>query len=261
MPQDHVTHLEAEELQLPHGSKWPIVAALGLGALYVGVIVGPPGLYLAIVIALAAIFTVVHEDALWWRNRVGTGSRNGWYGVLFFLGTEVMLFGALFANYFNGQAAAALNPDVVWAPPGHIELPIVLTGINTIILLASGATMHMAHTAIRHGKRNLLVVWCALTLLLGGVFIALQVQEYLKLFEEGMTVSSGPFSSAFFALTGTHGAHVIGGLTLILVVLARAAKGNFDERRHAAVEVTAIYWHFVDVVWVVLYAVVYLRFV
>ncbi|HVL88088.1 MAG TPA: heme-copper oxidase subunit III [Candidatus Thermoplasmatota archaeon] len=261
MAASHTRHAHEEELNLPHGSSTPIVAAAAIGLLYIGVMLAPKGyLWLlapGVLLGLYAVYVVSREDATWWEHRVGTGHPNTWYGILFLLGTEVMLFGALFANYFNGLAIQG----AAWHPPAGVHMPVEIVGINTIILLASGATMHVGHGAIRRGDRNGMVKWCLATIVLGSIFIAVQVKEYLDLFAEGMTVDSGPFASAFYALTGTHGAHVIGGLALIAIVTWRAMQGNFDERRHAAVEVTAVYWHFVDVVWVVLYAVVYLRLI
>jgi cytochrome c oxidase subunit III len=248
-----------EELTLPHGSKWPIIAACGIALIYLGLgflHAGGLGIGLAglgALIILVAISGIINEDADWWSRRVSTGLRNGWWGVLFFLGTEVMLFSALFATYFNHRALGG----PAWGT--EVELPVLKTGINTVILLLSGVTMHWAHSGIRKGNLRQLKIGLAATILLGAVFLGGQVLEYLELAGEGLIVQSGTFGGVFYALTGTHGAHVLGGLVTLCLVGWRAMKGQFDQQRHVAVEVTAIYWHFVDVVWVVLYAVVYLR--
>lgn len=249
----------ADEYTLPHGSQWPIIAAVGIGLLYLGLGLSTYtglgwGLFgLGALAILYSVIGIVQEDGRWWNDRVSTGLRNGWWGVLFFLGTEVMLFSALFATFFNHRALGG----PAWGT--EVELPIVKTGINTIILLLSGVTMHWAHSGIRKGNLRQLKIGLAGTILLGLVFLAGQVLEYLELAHEGLIVQSGTFGATFYALTGTHGAHVLGGLIVLCLVAWRAMQGQFNQERHVAVEVSAIYWHFVDVVWVVLYAVVYLR--
>jgi len=270
-------HADDGEYKLPHGSKWPIIAAGGLAILYLGVValirVGGAmgwGLFgLGALVILFAIQGVVREDTQWWRDRVATGARNGWWGVVFFLGTEVMLFGALFATFFNHRSFG--GPD--WELQKH--LPVFNTGINTAILLASGVTMHLGHSAIRKGDVAKLKLWLGLTILLGAVFLVGQVNEYRELAAAGMTVQGvvhgselaetigyagpGTFGAAFYILTGTHGAHVLGGLVVLSLLFVRTMRGNFDQQRHVALEAGAIYWHFVDVVWVLLFAIVYLR--
>jgi cytochrome c oxidase subunit III len=255
-----------EEFTLPHGSKYPIIAAMGVGLLYFGLAFGFPsktlGLALfgigALVTAWSA-YQIVNEDKRWWNDKVSTGLRNGWWGVVFFLGTEVMLFAALFATYFNHASYGGAT----WGMDSHgafwLEHATVTTGINTIILLLSGVTVHYAHSGIRKGNLKQLKVGLVATIILGAIFLAGQVVEYLELAHAGLIVQNGTFGAMFYMLTGTHGAHVLGGLLALIFVAWRAFQGQFDQERHVAVEVTAIYWHFVDVVWVLLYAVVYLR--
>lgn len=262
-----------EEFKLPHGSLWPPVAALGVGVLYFAVLTVARGYALgwglfglAALVILVAALGIVREDARWWQGRVSTGARNGWWGIVFFLGGEVMLFAALFATFFNHRAFALESADLgsLWDEGQRLVgtgETLLTTGINTVILLLSGVTVHWAHVGIRRGNTRRLKLGLALTILLGAVFIAGQVREYLALAAEGLVVQHSTFGSTFYALTGTHGAHVLGGLIVLGFVLARALRGQFDQQRHVAVEVTAIYWHFVDVVWVVLFAVVYLGIV
>lgn len=252
-----------EEYTLPHGSKWPILAALFISLLYFGLAWGfpyMPGLAIFGIGALGIAFCaaqIVREDSSWWAGKVSTGSGNGWWGVLFFLGTEVMLFAALFATYFNHASYAVdfgMHEGSFW-----LKDAVLSTGINTVILLLSGVTVHYAHNGIRQGNQQKLKWGLVATIVLGAIFIAGQVLEYQQLAHEGLIVQGGTFGAMFYMLTGTHGAHVIGGLIALSFVAVRAFQGQFDQQRHVAVEVTAIYWHFVDVVWVVLYAVVYLR--
>jgi cytochrome c oxidase subunit 3 len=251
-----------EEMTLPHGSRWPILAASGIALVYFGLMFGWALFGLGLLVVLVAIGGIVSEDSRWWQHNIGTGMRNPWWGVLFFLGTEVMLFSALFATYFNHRAAS-LAATGAFGLDEHgtffLEDAVVLTGINTIILLLSGVTVHWAHTGIRKGDTRQLKLGLVLTILLGAIFLGLQAREYVGLAGEGLRVQSGTFGATFYMLTGTHGAHVLGGLGVLGICAVRAFRGQFDQKRHAAVEVSAIYWHFVDVVWVLLYAVVYLR--
>ena len=163
--------------------------------------------------------------------------------------SEVMLFGALFAAYFviRGESPG-------W-PPGHLERPeLVLPGFNTLLLVSSSVTMQLAVRAARRGDRSRILRWLGLTLLLGGVFIAIQGFEFAT---NGFGLDSGTFGSTFYILTGFHGAHVLAGAVLIAVVANRARLGLVSAEHHTAVEATSYYWHFVDVVWILLFSTLY----
>jgi cytochrome c oxidase subunit 3 len=162
--------------------------------------------------------------------------------------SEVMLFGALFAAYFVIRGA---SPG--W-PPGHNERPeLVLPAFNTLLLLTSSVTMQRAVRAARARNRSRILRWLGLTLLLGGVFIVIQAYEFST---NGFGLSAGTFGSTFYILTGFHGAHVLAGAVLIAIVANRARLGLLGEH-HTALEGTSYYWHFVDVVWMVLFATLY----
>jgi cytochrome c oxidase subunit 3 len=163
--------------------------------------------------------------------------------------SEIMLFGALFAAYFviRGESPG-------W-PPGHVERPeLVLPGFNTLLLISSSVTMQLAVRAARVGDRSRIVRWLGLTLLLGGVFIAIQGYEFAT---NGFGLDSGTFGSTFYILTGFHGAHVLAGALLIAVVANRARLGLVSAEHHTAVEAISYYWHFVDVVWILLFSTLY----
>jgi cytochrome c oxidase subunit 3 len=163
--------------------------------------------------------------------------------------SEVMLFGALFAAYFviRGESPS-------W-PPGHLERPeLVLPGLNTLLLVSSSVTMQLGVRSARAGDRSRLVRWLGLTLLLGGVFIAIQAYEFAT---NGFGLDAGTFGSTFYILTGFHGAHVLAGAALIAVVANRARLGLVSAEHHTAVEAVSYYWHFVDVVWIVLFSTLY----
>jgi cytochrome c oxidase subunit 3 len=164
--------------------------------------------------------------------------------------SEVMLFGALFAAYFviRGESSG-------WPPLGRLERPeLLLPGLNSILLVSSSVTMQRAVRAARGGVRSRILRWLGLTLLLGGIFILIQGYEFAT---NGFGLDAGVFGSTFYILTGFHGAHVLAGLCLIAIVANRARRGLVSAEHHTAVEGTSYYWHFVDVVWLVLFSTLY----
>ena len=174
-------------------------------------------------------------------------------GMVLFIASEVMFFGGLFGAYFTLRSAA---PE--WPPPDNPHLSAPYAAILTAILVTSSVTMQFGVWAIRKNNQRRLILWLAVSLLLGAIFLAMQALEYANLIEEGMTLSSGVFGSTFYTLTGFHGAHVAGGAAFILIVLLRARSGQFTARYHDTVEMASYYWHFVDVVWIGLFSTIYL---
>ncbi|HEX3215120.1 MAG TPA: heme-copper oxidase subunit III [Actinomycetota bacterium] len=174
-------------------------------------------------------------------------------GMVLFIASEVMFFGGLFGAYFTIRSAATQ-----WPPPDTPHLSAPYAAILTTILVASSVTMQFGVWAIRKNNQRRLVLWLAVSLLLGATFLALQALEYANLIEEGLTLSSGVYGSTFYTLTGFHGAHVAGGAAFILIVLLRARSGQFTARYHDTVEMASYYWHFVDVVWLGLFSTIYL---
>ena len=174
-------------------------------------------------------------------------------GMVLFIASEVMFFGGLFGAYFTIRSAATQ-----WPPEGTPHLETWYAAILTTILVSSSVTMQFGVWAIRKNDSRRLMLWLAVSLLLGLCFLAGQANEYRMLIGEGMTLSSGVFGSTFFTLTGFHGAHVAGGAAFILIVLLRARSGQFTARYHDTVEMASYYWHFVDVVWLGLFSTIYL---
>jgi len=170
-------------------------------------------------------------------------------GMVMFLGSEIMLFGSFFTIFFYIRFT-----HTAWPPPG-IDLPVEATGINTAILISSSFTMHWALVSIKRDQRFGLIVGLFLTLAMGLTFLTLQVHEYLSL---NFTPSNNAFASGFYSLTGLHGMHVFVGATLLTIAFVRACRGHYSGAEHIGLEVTGLYWHFVDVVWILLYTVVYL---
>ena len=174
-------------------------------------------------------------------------------GMVLFIASEVMFFGGLFGAYFTIRSAATQ-----WPPEGTPHLETWYAAVLTTILVSSSVTMQFGVWAIRRNDQRRLLLWLAVSVLLGLCFLAGQALEYANLIREGMTLSSGVFGSTFFTLTGFHGAHVAGGAVFILIVLLRARSGQFTARYHDTVEMASYYWHFVDVVWLGLFSTIYL---
>ncbi len=267
------TAREVPSAKAPHEhlSPWPIFIAIGVIGLYYGVLFRGPILGLAILMFLAALYGWLFEDYSHWKKapahseeaelpsdasfaRKMLAKPVGWWGVVIFLLTEIMLFGGLFTLYFLSKASASQ-----WPPAGTPDLPVMKTGINTVILVSSGFTMHIGIWFLKRSSRVAFLTLFAATIVLGITFLYNQVTEYLELMGQGLTLASGSYGGPFYLLTGVHGAHVTAGIAGLVGVFSRSLFGQFDAKRHTGIEGVAIYWHFVDVVWIFLYLVIYLR--
>jgi len=192
-----------------------------------------------------------------------------------FLGSECLLFGALISTYLLSKAEfmaeiLAGNPLVTSTLPaalveefveaGSVEpmWDIPFTSGSSFILLMSSLTMVLAHKAVSEDDDLQTKVWLAATALLGTTFIAGQVYEFTAFFREGLTYQGNLFGSAFYTLTGFHGAHVSGGILMLMSLLYMAFRGKLKSDRAETVELVGLYWHFVDVVWVLIFTIVYL---
>ena len=203
-------------------------------------------------------------------------------GMSWFIFSEVMFFFAFFGALFyarifsvpwlGGASNNEMTNEVLWpnfeaiwplltTPAGEVTQQMSWQGlplINTVILLTSSVTLHIAHKAIEQEQRGKLNVFLAITVLLGMVFLVLQGEEYIHAYEElNLTLQSGIYGNTFYLLTGFHGLHVTLGTLLLLIVLIRVLKGHFSSEQHFAFQAAAWYWHFVDVVWLCLFFFVY----
>ena len=171
-------------------------------------------------------------------------------GMFLFIASEVMLFGAFFTAYFFVRVAAGTP----WpTPPFH--LPVFVAFLNTCILVTSSFTMHWALTSIKRGSTWGLRAGLLLTFLMGLTFLVTQAREYSRV---GFAPKDGAFATIFYTLTGLHGAHVFVGLSILAFMTIRAFRGHFSAEHHDGVEIGGIYWHFVDVMWIVVYTTVYI---
>ncbi|MBX5470158.1 MAG: heme-copper oxidase subunit III [Thermoleophilaceae bacterium] len=170
-------------------------------------------------------------------------------GMLLFIISEVMLFGAFFSAYFFIRVVAGND----W-PAAGTALPIAVAGCNTAVLVSSSLTMHWALVSAKNGNRFGMRAGLLTTFLLGATFLAVQINEYVHL---GFAIGDSAQATIFYGLTGLHGAHVTVGLLLLSMATIRAFRGHFSPTEHRGVEVPGIYWHFVDVMWIIVYTTLY----
>ena len=181
------------------------------------------------------------------------GLGNPVLGMLLFIVSEIMFFAGLFAAYFSLRTATG-----IWPPEGNgafeIHSEVLLPAIMTSLLVLSSVACQIAVWRIRKGDRQGMNRALLMTVLLGVIFLIGQAYDYTQL---GFGIADGVFGSTFYVLTGFHGAHVLGGVLMLAVCLYRGGLGQFSAEHHDMVEATSIYWHFVDVVWILLFALLY----
>jgi len=278
---------------VPHGSHWPIIGSFGLLGTVGGAglwlngadSIGKPIMAVGVALLLFMMFgwfgTVIRESLRGMYNKqVDTSFR---MGMMWFIFSEVMFFAAFFGALFyaralsvpwlGGEGHGALTNYYLWqgfSPawptngPGHVGgsfetmAPWGIPLLNTLLLLSSGVTITIAHHALRAGNRKLLLIFLALTVILGVIFLGFQAHEYAEAYTHlNLTLGSGVYGSTFFMLTGFHGLHVTLGAIMLTIIWLRCAKGHFSRDHHFAFEAVAWYWHFVDVVWLGLFMFVY----
>jgi heme/copper-type cytochrome/quinol oxidase subunit 3 len=174
------------------------------------------------------------------------------FAIWLFLATEVMFFSGLIGAYIVLRSAAASWPDP------QERLAVDITAFNTFVLITSSFTMVKCVFAAKEGKRSGLIAWLLLTILLGSCFVGIQVYEYIQLYKEGALPHVDIFWSTFYAMTGFHGTHVVVGVIWLVYVLIGSLRGKYTLQNNIGVELAGLYWHFVDLVWVLLFTIVYL---
>ena len=278
---------------IPHTARWPIVGSIGLTSLVVGFSLRLngnestgdnmmlTGLAITVIMMLGWFGEVIKEsEGRFYNAQVDISFRQG---MGWFILSEVMFFAAFFgALYYariysvpwvGGEGAGAVTNAVLWADyeaawptngPEAIGGQFQAMGawglpaINTLILLTSGITCTWAHHGILKGNRGAFIFGLFLTVLLGFIFVGLQVVEYMHGYQDlNLTLGSGLYGSTFYMLTGFHGFHVTVGAIMLLVMMIRAMRGHFTSEHHFGFEGAAWYWHFVDVVWLGLFIFVY----
>ena len=279
-------HAAAPYYFVPGPSKWPLFAGMSLLLTMIGASGWVNGASWGPALNIAGILATVLVLYFWFGDAIGE-SESGQYSsridssfrwsMSWFIFSEVMFFGAFFGALFYARAISLpwlgdLDHKFIWpdfaaqwgnTPAGTIEPfqkmgPFPIPTINTALLLLSGVTLTISHHALRAGHRAKTAFWLAATVLLGAIFMGFQIYEYMHAYSElGLKMTSGIYGSTFFMLTGFHGFHVTLGAIMLSVILYRVMKGHFTPEQHFGFEGAAWYWHFVDVVWLGLYVVVY----
>jgi len=183
----------------------------------------------------------------------GSGVYNEKLGMWIFLLSEIMFFTALIGSYIILRFS---HPDA-WTAPGK-TLNIPVTAVNTFILICSSVTMVKAYASVADGNQRMLRLWLVLTVLIGATFVGIQAYEYTHLIEKGFVPSAGLYGTTFYTMTGFHGFHVTMGVLCMSFVTWKAFRGRYTAADHRGVEVIGLYWHFVDLVWIILFTIVYL---
>lgn len=287
---------EYQKYYVPEQSVWPIVGAVALFLIAVGagnytIEATSDKQGFGFYILMAGLVVLLIMLIGWFKNQIDE-SMSGLYsdqlgrsyrqGMAWFIFSEVMFFvaffGALFyarviaVEWLGGASNNAMTNEILW-PEFVAQWPLVLTpggdtstqmgwyglpAINTAILVISSVTLHFAHVGLEENKRGQLNILLLVTILLGCCFLALQGYEYYHAYEIGLTLDSGVYGNTFFLLTGFHGLHVTLGTIILIVLYLRVCKGHFTPKEHFAFQAGSWYWHFVDVVWLALFVLVYI---
>ena len=186
------------------------------------------------------------------EHSVGTGLSNNKLLMWGFLGAECLLFGGLISTYLIYRSRFADGP----APGDIFDIPF--TSVSSFVLLMSSLTMVLSLSALQRGDYRNNRLWLLTTALLGALFIGGQVYEFTTFLREGLGYTTSPFSSAFFTLTGFHGVHVSIGIVMLMSLYVSSMRGNLRRESAETVEIVGLYWHFVDVVWIFIFTVIYL---
>jgi heme/copper-type cytochrome/quinol oxidase subunit 3 len=184
-----------------------------------------------------------------------TGVSNPKLGIWLFLSSEALFFGAFIATYFLYRGR---DSEYLGGPEPRDLLNIPFTSVTSFVLLMSSLTMVLALAAIQRGDERRLRIWLLATALFGALFVGGQVFEFTEFYREGLSLSSNLFGTTFFTLTGLHGAHVTMGIIWLLMLYGRSMQGRLKQEHSEAIEIAGLYWHFVDIVWIIIFTAIYL---
>ena len=199
-----------------------------------------------------AVAAADHGHAPVAHHETSTGISNEKMAMWAFLGSECMLFGALISTYVLYRHRA------VSGPTPHQLYDIPFTSVSSFVLLMSSLSMVLALAAIQRGDLRRMRVWLVTTALLGTTFVSGQIYEFTTFVHEGMTIKTNVSSGAFYVMTGFHGVHVTLGILMLLSLVGMSLRGGLTKEKSEVVEIAGLYWHFVDIVWVIIFTVVYL---
>jgi cytochrome c oxidase subunit 3 len=246
-------------------SPWPILSCVSLLGFTTGLVGWFHSFNYSGLLALFSLITTCFVATIWWRDVLRESVFQGHHtncvqhglmlGMLLFILSEVMLFAGVFWAFAHASVAPTIDIGAVW-PPRGIEVldPFGIPFLNTLILLASGASVTWAHYAVLISENKETQKALAVTIGLATIFTSLQAYEYLT---ASFTISDSVYGCCFYLLTGLHGAHVIVGTLFLIVCLVRAYESQLRPDHHLGFELASLYWHFVDVVWLIVFTVVY----
>ncbi len=197
---------------------------------------------------MADAAAVAHDD----HHYTSTGLNSWKVGFWAFMGSECLFFGTLISTYMVYKGQSVVEPFT------QEVLDIPLTTISTFILLMSSLAMVLALDGVQRGNKKLAMIWLAGVVVLGGAFLGFQVYEFSHFYHLGLELSTNLFGSSFYVLTGFHGAHVTIGVIWMLTLLIMSATDRLPPEKALNVEIAGLYWHFVDIVWIVIFVLVYL---
>ena len=186
------------------------------------------------------------------HHYTSTGLDSWKVGFWVFMGSECLFFGTLITTYMVYKGASVTGPY----PEEILDIP--LTSVSTFVLLMSSTAMVLALDAVRRGNKKSTLAWLAGVIVLGSIFLGFQAYEFSHFVHEGLTIQQNVFGSSFFVLTGFHGAHVTVGVIWMITLFIRALQDKLPPAKALQVEIAGLYWHFVDIVWIVIFTLIYL---
>ncbi len=196
--------------------------------------------------------TADHEEHQGAHGHTSTGLSNNKLGMWLFLGSEFLLFGGLISTYMLYRGRVSDGPT-----PGQV-FDIPFTSVTSFVLLMSSLTMVLAVAAMTRGEKQRAALWLVTTAILGATFVGGQVYEFTVFYNEGLGFTTSLFASSFYTLTGFHGAHVTAGVVMLLALAFILYRGRIPGQKAEVVEIVGLYWHFVDLIWIVIFGLVYL---
>ena len=255
---------QSHPFHLVNPSYWPLLGAVASFLLTLGGVLYMHNYQYGLIVFFSGLFLVLLTMFVWWRDVVNEGLQGHHtssvqtglkYGMILFIVSEVMFFFAFFWAYFHSSLAPTFDIGCIWPPVGiDVFHPFQVPLINTMLLLLSGVSVTWSHHAMVEGYFEESTAGLIITIILASIFTGFQVYEYM---EATFDISDSVYGSTFYMTTGLHGLHVLIGTIFLTVCLLRHYKGHFTPKHHVGFEAAIWYWHFVDVVWLFLYAFVY----
>jgi len=246
----------------PAPSRWPIITAVGVGLIPVGLVSWAPGWPQGLAVLLLGLAITIFGAGSWWGELL----RDRFFGrdavdaekrlktaMFFFIASEAAIFCSFFAALIYSRVHSP-----TWPPAGMPHFEILVPAVNTFILLFSSVTLHLGHSALERNRRDGVIASILMTISLGAIFLCGQAYEYGFLNGSAFNIKSGIFGSTFFMLTGFHGLHVLVGIIFLNVVYGAVLRGRITPQQQFPFKAASWYWHFVDVVWIFVFTIVYL---